>query len=143
MSKLAQRSDLWFKLNNGQPVDLTVSITAGTKATAKLYRDKIIVECDSVTNANHINISTPLAFEVINMHTIHDDSQATTVQIKNYDQNITNALTITSIKEINHAGSIDETYSTFGRGDDDLRAYIAGAGAFTGKIVIKIEPIVQ
>ena len=143
MSKLAQRSDVFYKLNNGQPVDLTCTLSSTGAATAKLYRNKIVIDCVAALHAHTVTITTPLAFEVMNFHIIQESSQACTIIVGNAAGAISDTVTVTTDKTLYYPTTIDDVYSKFARGDDDLRITVGGAGAFTGKIVIRYEPVVD
>lgn len=143
MNKLQVRSEIWYKLKHGQPIDLVVTMESTGSASAKMYIDKIVVECSNAKEGKHINISTPFAFEIIDAMTIHEDGITTDVQICNGADAITEALTIAANDEdIDKFTEIDESKSTFQRGDDDLQLEIT-SNPFYGKVIIEIEPIVS
>lgn len=141
MSKLAQRSDIAYKLNNGQPVDLTVTMENAGAATARLYLNKIIVDLVAAELGKYVNISTPLGFEILDVYVLQESSTACTVQAKNTTGNISDVITVTTDKTLYYATTIDNAQSIFARNDDDLRLYIATGNA-TAKVIITIEPVV-
>ena len=141
MSKLLERSEIWYKLRNGQPVPLTVTMEGTGSAVANLYRDKIIVDCVDAQVNKYINVSTPMAFEIINAFVIHQDANDCAVQVANTGDAVTDAIAIAAVdKDIDLVSTIDDAYSTFQRGDDDLRLEVT-TDALVGKVIIGIEPI--
>jgi len=136
------QSDIWYKMINNQPVDLTVTLEGTGAGSAVLLGNKIIVTLAAAETGKYVNISTPLGFRVINAHSVHGNATASTWQIANTTDAITSAVTMAaSDKDIDVAVDIDDAYSTFLRGDDDLRLII-GTAAATAVIVIDIEPTI-
>ena len=141
MSNLKARSEIAYKMINGQPVDLTTTLSSTGAATAVLLGKQIIVNMVAALHAHTVTITTPLGFRVLNAHSICEAASAATWIIKNGAGVITSTQTMTADKDIDVATSIDDTYSTFARGDDDLVITI-GTAACTGTIVIDIEPTI-
>lgn len=143
MNRLQERSEIWYKLRHNQPVPLAVTMEDDGSAFANMYRDKIIIDCDDAESGYWVNISTPIAFEIIDVHIIHEDGTATAVQVCNTGTGVTNAIPIdASDEDLDIVGTIDNGPSIFARGDDDLRLEIT-TGNFFGKVIISIEPIVS
>lgn len=142
MSKLGQRSDSAYKLNNGQPIDLTLTFGSTGSGTAKVYRHKIIVDLAAALHANTVTLTTPIAFEIIDCYVIQESSQAHNITLKNGSDAVSDAITVTTDKTLYYSTTIDNAYSSFARGDDDLVLTIGGAGASTAKVIIVIEPVV-
>ena len=142
-SKLqAVRSDIWYKMINGQPVDLTVTLEGTGSATAVLLGKQIIVTLVDAQTGKYVNISTPLGFRVLKAHSIHQDAVSSTWQLANTTDAIGTAVTMAaSDTDIDNTIDIDDAYSTFKRGDDDLRLII-GTAAANAVIVIDIEPTI-
>jgi len=136
------QSDIWYKMINNQPVDLTVTLEGTGAGSAVLLGNKIIVTLAAAETGKYVNISTPLGFRVINAHSVHGNATASTWQIANTTDAITSAVTMAaSDTDIDVAVDIDDAYSTFLRGDDDLRLII-GTAAATGVVFIDIEPTI-
>lgn len=140
MSNLkAVRSDIAYKMVNNQPVDLTCTLSSTGAANAVLLGKQIIVNLAAALHAHTVTITTPIGFRVLNAHSICEAASAATLIIKNGAGVITSTLTMTADKDIDKPTSIDDDYSTFERGDDDLVLTI-GVAACTGTLVIDIEP---
>ena len=142
MSNLkAVRSDIAYKMVNHQPVDLVCTLEGTGALTAVLLGKQIIVTLAAAESGKYVNISTPIGFRVINAHSIRNAGAAATWQLANTTDAISTAVTMTADKDIDVIVDIDDAYSTFARGDDDLRLIIA-ANACTGIVVIDIEPTI-
>ena len=136
----AIRSDIWYKMVHGQPVDLTVTLEGTGAATAVLLGKQIIVTLAAAQSGKYVNISTPIGFRVINAHSIHGNATASTWQLANTTDAISTAVVMaTSDTDIDVLVDVDDAYSKFLRGDDDLRLIISVAAA-TAVIIIDIEP---
>lgn len=143
MSKLQARSEIWYKLRHNQPVPLTVTMENNGSAVANMYRDSIIVDCVDAESTKYVNISTPIAFEVIDVHIIHEDGVQTAVQVVNTGDAVTDVIAIAAPDtDLDKVSTIDNSKSIFQRGDDDLRLEIT-VGDFVGKVIIGIEPVTQ
>lgn len=135
------RSDIGFKMKYHQPVDLVVTLEGTGAASAVLLGKQIIVILTSAEVDKYVNISTPLSFRVIGAYSIHTDANDYDWQLKNAAGAITDAVAVAAVdKDIDKAVEIDDAYSTFARGDDDLRIAIT-TDAAVAIIVIDIEPI--
>ena len=142
MSNLkAVRSDIAYKMVNNQPVDLTLTFGSTGSGNAQLLGKQIIVNLTAALHANNVTITTPIGFRVLNAHSIAEAASAATWIIKNAAGVITSTQTMTADKDIDVPTTIDDAYSTFARGDDDLVIAI-GTAACTGTIVIDIEPTI-
>ena len=141
MSKLKSvRSEIWYKMKHLQPVDLTVTMEGTGAATAVLLGKEIIVDLAAAEVNKYVNISTPLGFRVLNAHSIHGNATAASWQLTNTADAINTAVDMAaSDKDIDLNVDIDDDYSEFLRGDDDLRLEIT-TGAATGQVVIEIQP---
>jgi len=126
-------------LADGQPVPLTTTMESTGSATAWITGNRIIVNCVAALNANTVTISTPINFEVIDVHTIQGLTTNATVIVKNAAGVISSTITAGADKAIVRATTIDDTYSSFSNGDDDLVLTIDGGAAFTGIVVITID----
>jgi len=125
-----------------QIVPLKVTMEGTGSATAKLYPGyKLVVVADAAQASKYINVSTPIGFKLVDVKTIHQDATACTVQAKNTNAAITDAISIAaSDKDIDRAGEIDDAAYEFSADDDDLR-FAIGTGAFTGIIICDIVPV--
>lgn len=143
MSNLkAVRSDIHLKMVNHQPYDLTVTLEGTGAATAVLLGKQIIVTLAAAQSGKYVNISTPIGFRVINAHSIHGNATASTWQPANTTDAISTAVVMAaSDTDIDVLVDVDDAYSTFARGDDDLRLIISVAAA-TAVIIIDIEPTI-
>ena len=142
MSNLkAVRSDIAYKMVNHQPVDLTCTLEGTGATTAVLLGKQIIVTLAAAEAAKYVNISTPIGFRVVNAHSIRNAGAAALWQIANTTDAISDAVTMTADKDIDVVTTIDDAYSTFARGDDDLRLIIT-TQACTGIVIIDIEPTI-
>lgn len=143
MSNLkAIRSDIAFKMANLQPVDLTTTLEGTGAATAVLLGKQIIVTLAAAQSGKYVNISTPIGFRVLNAHSIHGNATASTWQLANTTDAIATAVIMAaSDTDIDVLVDVDDAYSTFLRGDDDLRLIISVAAA-TAIIIINIEPTI-
>ncbi len=138
----AVRSDIWYKMVNHQPVDLTVTLEGTGAATAVLLGKQIIVTIAAGEVNKYINISTPLGFRVINGHSIHTDNTNSSWQLLNTAAAIHTAVEMAaSDTDIDKMAQVDDAASTFLRGDNDLRIEIS-TGESNCIIVIDIEPTV-
>ena len=138
----AIRSDIHYKMVNNQPFDLTVTLEGTGAASAVLLGNQIIVTLAAAQSGKYVNISTPIGFRVLNAHSIHGNATASTWQLANTTDAINTAVVMAaSDKDIDVSVDIDDAYSTFLRGDDDLRL-IMSVGAGTAVIVIDIEPTI-
>ena len=135
------RSDVYYKLKYGQPVDLTVTLGSTGTGNAQLFKNRIIVNLAAALHANTVTITTPIGFRIVNVFSITEAASAATIIVKNGAGVITSTITMTADKDIDRVTSIDDQYSTFLRGDDDLVLTI-GVAACTGTIVIEIEPTI-
>ena len=136
------QSDIWYKMINNQPVDLTVTLEGTGAATAVLLGKQIIVTLAAAETGKYVNISTPIGFRIINAHSIHQNATASDWQLANTTDAINTAVVMAaSDKDIDVTIDIDDAYSTFKRGDDDLRLIISTAAA-TAIIFIDIEPTI-
>jgi len=136
------QSDIWYKMINNQPVDLTVTLEGTGAGSAVLLGKQIIVTLAAAETGKYVNISTPLGFRVINAHSVHGNATASTWQLANTTDAISDAVAMAaSDKDIDAPSTIDDAYNTFLRGDDDLRLII-GTAAATAVIVIDIEPTI-
>lgn len=143
MSKLQMRSEIAYKHRNNQPVPLTVTMEGSGSAVANMYADEIIVDVVDAEVDKYIELTTPMAFEVIKAYTIHEDAVQSAVAVYNGAAIVTNAIAIAAVDtDIDKVSTIDDTYSTFARGDDDLRLEVTTT-ALVAKVIIKIEPVVQ
>jgi len=143
MSNLkAIRSDIHYKMVNNQPVDLTCTLEGTGAATAVLLGKQIIVTLTAAQSGKYVNISTPIGFRVINAHSIHSDGVQSTWQLANTTDAISTAVTMAaSDTDVDVIIDVDDDYSTFARGDDDLRLII-GTAAANAVILIDIEPTI-
>ena len=141
MSKLTSvRSEVWYKMRYHQPVPLTVTMEGTRSATASLLGNQIIVKLVAAEQNKYVNISTPLGFRVLNAHSIHGNATAASWQLTNTADAINTAVDMAaSDTDIDVNVDIDDDYSEFLRGDDDLRIEIT-TGASTGQVVIEIQP---
>ena len=135
------RSDVFYKIANLQPVDLTCTLSSTGAANAQIVGNQIIVNMAAALHAHTVTITTPIGFRVLNAHTICEAASAATVIIKNAAGVISSTLTMTADTDIDVPTTIDDTYSTFARGDDDL-VITLGTAACTGTLVIDIEPTI-
>jgi len=136
----AMRSDIWYKIVHGQPVDLTVTLEGTGAAQAVLLGKQIIVTLAAAQSGKYVNISTPFGFRVINAHSIHNNATASTWQLANTTDAISTAVVMAAVDtDIDVLVDVDDDYSKFLRGDDDLRLIISVAAA-TAIIFIDIEP---
>lgn len=144
MSNLkAIRSDIAYKMANLQPVDLTTTLEGTGAATAVLLGKQIIVTLAAAQSGKYVNISTPIGFRVLNAHSIHNNATASTWQLANTTDAIATAVIMAaSDTDIDVLVDVDDAYSTFLRGDDDLRLIISVAAA-TAIIIINIEPTID
>ncbi|NHZ84984.1 MAG: hypothetical protein GWP19_03785, partial [Planctomycetia bacterium] len=75
-------------------------------------------------------------------HSIHNNATASTWQLANTTDAICTAVVMAaSDTDIDNTIDIDDAYSKFLRGDDDLRLIISVAAA-TAVVVIDIEPTI-
>jgi hypothetical protein len=141
MSKLKSvRSEIWYKARNKQPEPLTTTMEGTGSATAELLGKQILVTLAAAQQNKYVVITTPLGFRVVGAHSIHGNATAASWQLTNTADAINTAVDMAaSDKDIDHMVDIDDDYSTFLRGDDDLRIEIT-TGAATGVIVIDILP---
>lgn len=136
------RSDIWYKMVNHQPVDLTVTLEGTGAGSAVLLGKQIIVTLAAAQSGKYVNISTPIGFRVLNAHSIHGNATASTWQLANTTDAINTAVVMAaSDTDIDVTVDIDDAYSAFLRGDDDLRLIIS-VGAATAVIIIDIEPTI-
>ena len=136
------RSDIWYKMVHGQPHDLTVTLEGTGAASAVLLGKQIIVTLAAAQTGKYVNISTPLGFRVLKAHSIHNNATASTWQLANTTDAICTAVVMAaSDTDIDNTIDIDDAYSKFLRGDDDLRLIISVAAA-TAVVVIDIEPTI-
>jgi len=125
-------------LADGQPVQLTTTMGSTGSATAWITGNRIIVNCAAALHSNTVTISTPINFEVIDVHTIQGAGTSSTVIVKNGSSTISSTITAGADKAIVRATTIDDAYSSFSNGDNDLVLTI-GAEAFTGIVIITID----
>jgi len=128
-------------IGNGLPVPLTVTFEGTGAATAWISGNLIIVDVTTVAQASkYINLSTPIAFTVINFWSIKGNATASvTLQLKNTTTAISDAVAVTTAdKTIDRAAEISDAAHTFDAGDNDLRIAV-GTDAYLGKIVIEID----
>ena len=136
------RSDIAYKMVNHQPVDLTVTLEGTGAASAVLLGKQIIVTLAAAQSGKYVNISTPIGFRVLNAHSIHGNATASTWQLANTTDAISTAVVMAAVDtDIDVLVDVDDAYSAFLRGDDDLRLIISVAAA-TAVIVIDIEPTI-
>ena len=136
------RSDIFQKMVNNQPVDLTVTLEGTGAASAVLLGKQIIVTLASAQSAKYVNISTPIGFRVLNAHSIHGDGTASSWQLANTTDAINTAVDMAaSDTDLDVTVDIDDDYSKFLRGDDDLRLIISTGDAI-GLVIIDIEPTI-
>ena len=134
-------SDIWFKLKNMQPIDLTVTFSGTGAGSAVLLGKQILVELAAAETAKYVNITTPMGFKVVNAYSVHKNATGCSWQIANTTDAITGTVTVAaSDTDIDRPAVIDDAYNTFNIGDNDLRLII-GTAAFTGLIAIDIEPL--
>jgi len=136
------RSDIAYKMVNHQPVDLTCTLGSTGAANAVILGNQIIVNLAAALHANTVTITTPIGFRILDAHSICEAASAATLIIKNAAGVISSTITMTANKDIDVITSIDDDYSTFARGDDDLVLTI-GVAACTGTLVIDIEPTIE
>ncbi len=136
------RSDIFQKMVNNQPVDLTVTLEGTGAASAVLLGKQIIVTLAAAQSGKYVNISTPIGFRVLNAHSIHGNATASDWQLANTTDAINTAVVMAaSDTDVDVTVDIDDDYSTFARGDDDLRLIISTAAA-TAVVIIDIEPTI-
>ena len=134
------RSDIWLKMFTGQPHDLTVTLEGTGSASAVLLGKQIIVTLAAAQSGKYVNISTPLGFRVVDAYSIHGNATASTWQLANTTDAINTAVVMAANDtDIDRTVDVDDAYSKFLRGDDDLRLIISVAAA-TAVIIINIEP---
>lgn len=133
--------EFWkYLITNADGVSLTATLSGTGSATAKLFPDKIIVDCSAAQTGKTITLTTPIGFKVLDAFTIHGNATGSKVQIKNNTGAITDEITAAaSDKDIDRATTIDDDYWEFNKDDDDL-VIAVGTAAFTGRIVIEIQP---
>ena len=141
MTKLKSvRSEVWYKMKYGQPLDLTTTMEGTGAATAVLLKNRIIVTIAAGEVNKYVNISTPLGFRVVKAYSVHTNNTAATWQLVNTGDAICVAVVMAAVdKDIDTMVDIDDDYSTFLRGDDDLRVEIT-TGEANCIIVIDIQP---
>ena len=141
MTKLKSvRSEVWYKMKYGQPLDLTTTMEGTGAATAVLLKNRIIVTIAAGEVNKYVNISTPLGFRVVKAYSVHTDNTNSSWQLVNTGDAINTAVEMAaSDKDIDTMVDIDDDYSTFLRGDDDLRVEIT-TGEANCIIVIDIQP---
>ena len=135
------RSDIWYKMKYGQPVDLTCTLSSTGAANAQLLGNHIIVNLAAALHVNTVTITTPIGFRITDVYSICEAASAATVIVKNSAGVITSTITMTADTDVDRVTTIDDAYNTFLRGDDDLVLTI-GVAACTGTIVIEIEPTI-
>ena len=127
---------LWLNIDYFTP---TATLSGTGSATVKYVDDKIVVDCSAAQASKTITIPTPLDFKIVDVMTIHANTTACTVQVKNGASAVSDAISIgTGGTDIDKAGTIDTTKAVFAAGDDDLVIAI-GTAAFTGRVIIDIE----
>ena len=141
MSKLKSvRSEVWYKMKYNQPIDLTTTMEGTGTGSAVLLKNRIIVTLAAAEVNKYVNISTPLGFRVVKAYSVHTNATAATWQLVNTGDAICVAVVMAAVdKDIDKMIDIDDDYSTFLRGDDDLRVAIT-TGAASCVIVIDIQP---
>lgn len=143
MTQIKMPSNIAFKLNNDQPVELTPTFEGTGSGSAYLLKNKIVVTLAAAQHTKYVNIPTPINFKVRDVRIRHDNDVASSVQIANTTDVITDAIAIAGVDtDIDRPVEIDNDYSSFNRGDNDLRLIIA-TGLFTGVVEIMIEPTIS
>ncbi len=134
----------FWRFFQGDPsgVDLTLTFESTGSGSARILpTGVIVVDLAAALHTKYVQLTTPINFKVIDMHTIHGNATACTVALENTTDVVISAITVAaSDKDIDRAADIDDTYHEFGIGDDDLRLQIETA-AFTGRAIIAYEPL--
>ena len=135
-------SGRWWKYFQGSPIGVTLTVTMeGTGSATALMTPYglIIVDADTAEASKYINLSTPLSFKVIDVHTIHGDTTACTVTISNAGSAISDAISLAaSDTDIDRAAEIDDAYDDFTYDDNDLRIDV-GTDILIGRVIIHIQ----
>jgi len=133
----------WWKYfkNSPEGIALTVTLAGTGAATAKLLPNgKIIVDAVAAQHTNTITLTTPVSFKVVDAKFVNGGALACALTIKNGSGAITDALTPAAgaDKVVARAGTVDDTYTAFTKGDDDLVLSPATAN-LTGQVIIEIQ----
>jgi len=143
MTIVKRPADAHAKLENLQPIDLTVTLEGTGTASAYLIGNKIILTCASAQATKYVNISTPLSFVLRYVRSRHDDGTNSELTISNTTDTVISAITVAaSDTDLDVAADVDDDYATFYKGEDDLRVDVA-TDVFTGIVEFEIEPIVE
>lgn len=133
--------EFWkYLITNADGVSLTATLSGTGSATAKLFPDKIIVDCSAAEHAKTVTLTTPIGFKILDVWTVHGNATSCTVQVKNGSTAVSDAISIAaSDKDIDRATTLDDAQWEFTKDDDDL-VIAPGTAAFTGRVVIEIQP---
>lgn len=120
---------------------LTATLSGTGSATAKLFADKIIIDASAAQVDKTITLTTPMGFKVLDAYSIHGNATSSVWQLKNGSTALSDAVTAAaSDTDIDRVTELDDAQWEFAKDDDDLVIAITTA-AFTGRIVIEIQPV--
>jgi hypothetical protein len=134
--------EFWkYLVNNPTGFSLTATLSGTGSATALLYSDKIVVDAAAAQHSKTITLTTPLGFKVLDAYSIHGNGTSSTWQLKNDSTALSDTVTAAaSDTDIDRVTELDDAQWEFTKDDDDLVIDI-GTAAFTGRIVIDIQPV--
>jgi len=116
-------------LANGLPVELTATPEGTGSATAWISGNYLFVLCVDCQHVKYVNVTTPIAFDILDIEIIHTDGVTCSVQCLNTGDAISDDVTLAaSDTDIDRPTTIDNDYNSFDAGDDDLRFEVSTAG---------------
>lgn len=122
--------------------ELTVAFSGSGAGTAKLFSYGYIVVRTTTTQASGttITITTPVSFRVLDMFSIHSDSQTYKWTLKNDSSDVIPEVEVLgNDNDIDRAIKIDNGEYEFLIDDDDLVISLDGTGAGLAEYYIKIQ----
>ena len=121
---------------------LTATVSGTGAGTAKLFSYGYIVVRVTTTqqSSSTITITTPVSFRILDMFSIHSDSQTYKWTLKNDSSDVIPEVTVAgNDNDIDRAIKIDNGEYEFLIDDDDLVISLDGSGAGLAEYYIKIQ----
>lgn len=133
----------FVKLNSVTGLPLTLTFEGSGVGTGRMYADgTIVVETTTTSEANKtITLTTPVAFRVLDVYSIHNDTVRAQWTIKNTGSAITSLIDMAGAgdKAIDRAISVATGNYEFKEDDDDLVIAIDSTGAALAIWVFNIQ----
>jgi len=131
----------WYKIQS-QGLSLDTTVTGNGTGTAEVQDNMMVVKLTTVTDAkrNYTTVNTPFSFKIL--EAVVYSATATTAEthfvgIRNGTDVIASNAQLGTIDYLSYITDLDNTYTSFVKGDNDLVVTLSGSSIGTAVAVIQ------